>query len=755
MSNDFILSDRPVGESPTRTGRADETLQLRDIIGLSWHLFKRYFWIFILTCALAGAAVYYWTKEQPFVYQTNAKLLFPQNTKNVFGRQIERVEFIDSGGRYPIQFEHFWNTQREILTSKDFALRVVRRGDFLARPGLIPTEGPDGKSLSEEERLKSAGGIVRAMTNVRLQPDTRVVIVTTTSTDAELARDVANAYAQAYVDYTRDYQSGGLNQMVTWFDNYVASKRDELSVAQKKLHEFKKDKGILSISYEDRQSLTGSNMLAINAQLNEVKAKLASEEALIAQIEKMQKQGEDLRALGELISAEGLRALISREELLRERLAQLKGRGYLEENREIKAVTSELEVVEEHIRKEIERIRSGAKNRAAALRRERNRLNSELTSLKKEAFELDALGAQYSGLKDDSENLKELFRAVLKRSEELDINSMYESDIVQVLELAIKPSAPISPNLPRNLAMGILVGLLLGGGIIALLYFMDNTVRAESDISKYTSKPVLGMLPEVDRALLKTMANASGGAPNIELITHVAPKSTFAEGVKVLRTNLMFISPDQPPELLLVTSPGPGEGKTLISCNMAVAMAQSGLRTVIIDGDMRRPRMHKVFGVENGEHGTSSLILGTSTLEEAVRETEVENLSMISCGPIPPNPSELLHTKGFAELVEELRANFDRIILDTPPLGAVSDALIPCRVVDGVVLVVKFGGTRRDLLRRSIEQLETVGAPFTGTILNKIDTSAAGGYGYSYYYYRYNYDSPTTGGSRPNKRGAA
>ncbi len=756
MANEPYLPDQALGPPSSAKESQDQEVPIGQIVGQILGLLKKYFWVFIITSTLAITAAYFYTQRQPRIYQADAKLIFHQSDNNIFGKQIERVDLMDPGGRF--QFERFWNTQKEVLNSREFAERVARRGDLLSQKGFVPTKTSGGEPIPEEKRLGIAAGRVRSAISTTLRPNSRVVVIKATTTDPELAQALANAYANAYIDYTREFQSGGLNQMITWFDNYVAGKRKELSKAQQKLHEFKRDKGILSISFENRQGLTGENMATINAQLNQVKTELAHEESLLTQIEQMEARGEDMRALGSLVntggaekSSGGLGQAIQREALLREQIAKLKGRGYLDEHPDVRAAQAELDKVTEHIDAEIERIKSGARNRAQALRRERDRLNSELAALKSEAFELDAMGVQYGQLKDNAENLKELFQTVLKRSEELDINSMYESKNVQVLEEATEPSSPISPNLPLNLAIGLGLGLGIGAAILALIYALDNTIRSEADIARYTDRPVLGALPSVDRAVLKELTTSEENP--LDLITYIAPKSSFSEGIKSLRTNLMFMAPDQPPRLLLVTSPGPSEGKTLICTNMAVAMAQSGLKTLVIDSDMRRPRIHKALGVTNGDAGLSSLITGQVEVDDAIQHTVVDNLDVITCGPVPPNPSELLHAERFDALVEDLMERYDRVIFDSPPLGAVSDALVLSHTVDGVLLITKFGQTRKELLRRSIEQLDTVGAPLMGCVLNDIDASS-GVYGGSYYYYyRYNYDE--RGEEKRSKRGEA
>ena len=734
MASDSLLPEAALSPQPSPSVE-NEGPPLGQILAQLWSMLRRYFWIFLITGTLTTTAAYFWTQRQPKIYQASARLLFQQPPQNIFGRQIDRVDLMDVTAGY--QFESLWSTQQVILRSSDFAERVARRGDFLAREGFVPTTSADGTPIPEERRLEMTASKLLSITSVERLNPTRVIRMKATTTDPQLAQDAANAYAMAYIDYTREYQSGGLNQMVTWFDSYVSSKRKELNDAQTRLHTFKKEKGILSISYESRQGLTGANMGTINDQLNEVKAKLAAEEALLTQINKMEKSGEDLKTIALMTDTSSLSNAIERDAQLREKIAQFKGKGYLDDYPDLKALIAEREIVQQNIDEEIARIRSSIRNRAETLRRERNRLISELDILKQEAFELDALGVEYGQLRDNAENLKELFKTVLKRSEELDINSMYENEDVQLLEEASKPGAPISPNMLTNLIMGLALGLGLGAAILALIYLLDNTVRSENDITRHTNKPLLGTLPAVDKNVLKGFAEVQGDP--LDLITFVAPKSSFAEGIKSLRTNIMFMAGDRSPKLMLVTSPGPSEGKTLISTNMAIAMAQSGLKTLLIDADLRRPRVHKAFRIENSDHGLASLLDGTSKLDQAVHHTEVQNLDMISCGPIPPDPSERLHSTHFAALIEELLERYDRVIFDSPPLGAVSDALILSHRVEAVILVTKYGQTRRELLRRSIEQLETIGAPFMGCVLNNIDSSI-GAYSYSYYYYRYNYE---------------
>ena len=718
------MSEFPTAPFGDRASEETEAEPLSRLVARYWLLIKKYYWILIATCTIGVVAAYFYTQRQPRIYQATAKIIFRDTPSNVFGRQIERVDLVDPGGQW--HFEQFWNTQKEVMNSRWFAEQTVER------EGLLDIEGFAPDDADAQARTRAAARRVLGMSTISLQPNSKVALVTVETTDPDHAKLVADGIANTYVQYTRDFQSGGIGKIAEWFDNYVGQKRTELNGAQAELHKFKRDNNILSISYEERQNLTGANMDAVNEQLNSVRDQLDDVEAMLAEIARMDRSGDDLKALVGLVPDSGsLGAAIRQEQELKKQLAEVTTE-YGGSHEKVRAVTRQLEVVQATIDDEISRIRAGAEAKAAKLRREETRKVSRLEQLKEEAFELNELGLQYNQIKDRAQSLSDLYQTVLKRSEELDINSMYESKSIDILQTAERPGGPVRPSLPINLAVGLAVGLLLGASMIVLIDSLDNTVRGQPDVERYTRKPILGHLPQIDQALLREFGS-------LDTMTEIAPRSSFAEGIKTLRTNLMFMAPDNPPHLLLVTSPGPGEGKTLISINMAIAMAQSGQRTLIVDSDMRRPRVHKALGLGN-EGGLSNLITKTAKLEEVVQKTSVENLFALSCGDIPPNPLELLHTEEFQDIVREMQRGYDRIIFDSPPLAAVSDGLVLSHTVDAVLLILKFGQTRRELLKRSVDQMEALGAPFMGCVLNDISADAGSAYAYPYYYYRYRYE---------------
>lgn len=693
-------------------------------------LLRKYYWVILLTSILSVTAGYFWTKQQPFLYKTETKIIF-NNKTNALGSKIERVDMLNGGSVW--QFEQFWNTQKEVLASRRFAERVVKSTGLLNDDTYIAVNDSAGKPLSDDTRMRMAVGLVRGTVTYDLQRDSRVVLLTATATSPKLAKLIADGFASAYVDYTKELQTGGLTKLVTWFDSYVGNMRKDLEDSQTALNQYKRDKDILSVSFEDRQNLTAANMESVNSSLNDVLNELAKEQALSDQLDAMKRSGASDSEAARLAGSEALVSLLSRRRELQQQLAKdLTVFGPKHQN--VEGLQVQLELIDAAIENEIDETVAVVKNRVDVLKRQKTALEQRLIALKHDAFDLNDIGLEYSQMRDRTESLQQLYKTVLERSKELDLNTLLDVDDVQVLEPAELPAGPYSPNLPMNLLITLGFGATFGVGLIFMIGALDNTIKSEEDVARFTRTPLLGALPDLDS---QAMAGLAGDDNPVDMITHFAPRSAFAEGIKTLRTNLMFMSADRPPTMLLVTSPGPSEGKTLISTNMAIAIAQSGLRTLVVDCDLRRPRLHQALGIDN-DLGVSDIVAGQAKLDDVTHSTNVANLWALTAGHIPPNPSELLHTEAFRQLVEQLRGKYDRIIVDSPPVGAVADALILSRSVDGVIVVLKFGQTRRDQFRRAVDQLDAIGAPLLGCVLNDVKRGQ-GSYGYSYYY-RYTYD---------------
>ncbi len=295
---------------------------------------------------------------------------------------------------------------------------------------------------------------------------------------------------------------------------------------------------------------------------------------------------------------------------------------------------------------------------------------------------------------------------------------------VTVLAPAQPPKTPISPNVLQNVLLAAAAGLALAIGVVFLLEYLDDTIKDADDVQRVLGVSSLGAIMRI----------ASVREPGDQLITLRHPRSPIAEAYRVLRTNLRFSGIENPSGALLVTSAGPGEGKTTTAANLAITMAQAGRRVVLVDCDLRRPSLHKLFGLSN-EEGLSSLFLDSApSLENIMYATRLESLKVIPSGPVPPNPAEMLDSNLMKRVFSDLRAQSDMLILDSPPTLAVADASILGARCSGAILVVDAGRTRTDACRRAVDTLGNTGTKILGVVLNKISSRRASSYYYYYYY---------------------
>jgi capsular exopolysaccharide synthesis family protein len=370
---------------------------------------------------------------------------------------------------------------------------------------------------------------------------------------------------------------------------------------------------------------------------------------------------------------------------------------------------------------------------------------------------------QYNILKGQADSDRTLYDTLLQRLKEAEISSSFTASNIRIVDRAEVPTHPIRPVKTQNLLNGLAIGLALGIGLAFFQEYMDRSFRSPDDITKYMKLPTLAIIPRMGSVMGKgkpgygAVSNYLGGkkkaepetngAPKpqgVELIAQDAPSSLLAEAYRSLRASLILSSPDRPPRTILVSSAIPSEGKTSTAVNLAVSLTQIGARVAIIDGDMRKPRLDKIFSLRH-KPGLSNFLSGSEQFKNVIHETAIPNLFVIPCGVIPPNPGELILSNRFKQMLEVLRKYFDYVVLDSPPLNNVSDGRILATTVDGVVLVVKALSTSRHVVLRSLDYLEDSRSRLIGVVLNDYNLKSKGGYYYSYgsgrYYQQYYYQS--------------
>ncbi len=319
---------------------------------------------------------------------------------------------------------------------------------------------------------------------------------------------------------------------------------------------------------------------------------------------------------------------------------------------------------------------------------------------------------------------------------------------VQIIDRAEIPNYPISPNNTRNTQIGTLLGLILGAAIAFLIFYLDDTIKTPDDVQKHIGLPVIGAIPRFQK-LIKGLKKGKSKT----VILHANPKSPISEAYRVLRTNIQYSSFDKQLKTFVVTSSSPMEGKSTTIINLAVAFAQAGNRVLLIDTDLRKPTIQDIFGFPDRRGLTNYLVLhnGTEKIEykKFIRISDIENLDIMSCGVIPPNPSELLSSNSMKHFVEQVRDDYDLVFFDAPPIGNVTDAAIISTYCDGTILVVSSGNAKIGAIQRANDLLDKVNANKIGVVLNKLDKSANKSYYNSQYYY---YGEDKTGKWRKNRK---
>jgi polysaccharide biosynthesis transport protein len=336
---------------------------------------------------------------------------------------------------------------------------------------------------------------------------------------------------------------------------------------------------------------------------------------------------------------------------------------------------------------------------------------------------------EYSMLKRDVETNKHMYESLLKRIKETEVTGELKTTNIRVIDNAIVPKSPVKPKKKLNFLIALFVGLMGGGGLAFLFEGLDQSVRTPEDVKNHIKLPALASI---------AMPKDDDKGEDPEFITRNKPRSTISESYRSLRTSIMFTAVEHKRKILAITSSGPQEGKTTSAINLAIVMAQSGEKTILVDADLRKPRIEKAFNFKK-EHGLTEVLAGKERLDKSIHKTDIKDLDVIACGTIPPNPSELLGSSKMDWLLKELAGQYDRVIMDTPPVLAVTDAVVLCGKVDGMIIVVRAGETNRNALLKTKEILESAHASnLIGVILNMVETGKGGGhYYYTQYYGKY------------------
>jgi capsular exopolysaccharide synthesis family protein len=700
-----------------------------------WRVVRKRKWVILATFAIVVALAVIATLNATRLYQATSQVaIFPENP-NVLGFKDRPDTPVD------YDYDAALETQVAILRSNALAIKVIEtlhldRDARFTGVGQPPPSTDSAVRVSgmEPDPVKAAGllGTFHAGLNVQLVRSTRLIQVSYTHPDPRLATLIANTLVTTFIEENFRTKYESVTQTSEWLARELADLQMKVQTSEEKLVRYQKDHSILGV--DEKQNIVTARLDELNKELTE------------AQTERFQKESDYKFALaGDPASSEspntsqqGTSSLL---EKLREKEADLNtqyaqattqfGSGYpkvSELSNQLKQVRAEIETEKTRMQR---RIRG---EYLAAVQRE-DLVAAAFNRQKQEANQLNESAIEYSVLKRDAESNRQLYQDLLQRLKEAGVSAGLRSSNIRVVDVARTPTSPIAPNVRRSMVLGVLLGLGLGLGLAFLLESLDNTVHNLEEIGAISALPALATIPlqlsknGLSRKLLRATADEKSGSPT--LVTYSRPKSEVSEAYRSLRTSILLSAFGAPPKVILVTSASPQEGKTTISANSALVLAQRGSRVLLLDADLRRPGLEELFGIKS-RGGLSTVISGVDKVEDVMLPfTEVPNLWILPAGPIPPQPAELLSSTVMKDYIARWRNEFDHVIIDTPPCLSVTDAVVLSPLADRVILVARSGQTTRPALRRACDLLLQVNARVMGIVLNALNVHSAEGH---YYY---------------------
>ncbi|MGQ0507686.1 MAG: GumC family protein [Myxococcaceae bacterium] len=694
-----------------------------------FRLLVRRRWIIVTFWVLAVGGTSVHTLQQPKVFQASASIIMDANTPKILDKQLEEV--VEPGPTGYWFSKEYYETQYKVIVSRAVAQRVVDKLGLQNDASFLGySDIKDEKLRAEKMKNADAAGYLQSLIKVQPAKDTRLAYVIIEDADPSRAALLANEITQAYIAENLALKLQTTENASEWLEDRLSSLEEKSHKSELSLYDFKKDADMLTTSVEDRQSMVSQKLNSLNQALIDVRMRIAGLRAHVDTIRGVQAAATNKERWAEELPAAKSSGLVEEFKL---RLAaqevdcaELRGR-YLEDHPKLVTCREKVKAASADLLRELGNIVGSAEAELReALSKERN-LDGLFAAAKAEAFEVNKKQIEFEQIKREADNNQRLHEMVLKRLKEIELSGLLRTSNVRILDSARPNFVPVRPKVRNTILMSAILGLLGGLALAFVLEFLDNSITSQAEIEEKLGVPFLGFVPSIPEERATTITER-------DLHIHSHPKSAVAECCRAIRTNLLFMTPDKPFKSLLISSSGPQEGKSTSVINLGIAMAQSGNRVILLDTDMRRPRLHKAFGVPN-DIGVSSVVVDPGKFEDAIKSTEVPGLFVLPCGPVPPNPAELLHTQAFSELLRKLSDRFDKIILDSPPLGAVADAAVLSTKADGVLLVLKAGKTSRELARRAVRSVMDVNAKLLGVILNNIDLRDRK-YGDYYYAYR-------------------
>jgi capsular exopolysaccharide synthesis family protein len=645
---------------------------------------------------------------------------------------------------------------------------VINRATFRKPEPEPPTpivgeliSGPDSRlprSQEEHERLAPFVSMLAGGLQAEQVKDTRTLKVTFTHTDPVICAAVANGVAQDFIDQTFENKTARFTRASNWLDSTTRELKAKVERAEQALTDYTKQHNIFAT--EGKETLTTDKL----SRLHDQAMRAETERTLKQSVYEVIKAGR-LHELPVAFSDPKITALETKLDDLKSTLVKLEAK-FGPDQPDVQRTKLEIRTTQSQLDASRQSLEARLKAEYELAVRDEQSLKTALEKAKGEAVVQNQAAIQFNILKQEVDTAKAMYTDFLQKTSQAKVEVAQQSNNMRLIQPARVPGSPVGPARFRTIMIGLFLSLLGGIGLAYFLEYLDNTIKTVEDVGRYAQLPALGVIPAMGAGTVSRRLN--GARRRRKTMGPVAParephgflhsshnlavldnRSSAAEAYRVVRTSMLLSAPGAPPKTILVTSGQAGEGKTTTVVNTAISLAQLGSSVLIIDCDLRRPATHKIFGIDS-THGLSTYLSQNIDVEGLIHKLQIPNLSLLPCGPVPPNPAELISSLRMKDLLKSLAERYDHILIDSPPLINVTDPVILSSMVDGVIMVVHGGKSPRTIVQRARQELLGVGAKIFGVVLNNVDMNREGYDAYYYYYNRYytQYEKGTGNGGR-------
>lgn len=708
-------------------------------LGIYWHIIVKHRFVIggaVLAALAIGVLLTLMTTP---IYRATATIQIDREATRVV--DIEGTEPMKGGDA------DFYQTQYALLQSRSLAERVAQRENLAADPAFMSQkEGssfaaiarlfgreqkPSALSGTPEQRARSAAGLLMKGISISPVRGSRLVNISYESSDPEVAQRITNAIAENYIGANLDRRFEGAGYARNFLEEKLASVKAQLEKSERDLVAYAQSQGIVSVASATTptggagetagNSLTASDLVAMNSAYTMAKGNR------IAAEQRWNQARTSGMSLPQIMASATVQALRGQQATLQARYQEQLS-TYKPDFPAMVALKAQIDAIDGQIAAEAASVRQSIQSEYQLALRQEQELAGQVASLKGGVMDLRGRSIQYNILQREVDTNRSLYDGLLQRYKDIGVAGGIGANNISIVDRAQMPRSPYKPNLMNNLSVALAVGLLLGLGAAVGLESLDETLKVPEDIEGKLGLPLMGAIPLLEKGMSVEEAMAD-------------PRSALSEAYYSVRTALQFSTNDGVPRSLLVTSARPSEGKSTTATCLARNFAKLGMNILLVDGDLRNPSLHRILRASSGV-GIANYLNGSATMAELVQATDQPNLSFIPCGPLPPNPAELLAGATIRSLIAEAEATFDLLIIDGPPVMGLADAPLLASAVAGTVLVIEAGQTRRGLAKAALRRLALGNARILGGILSKFNVRSAG-YGYGYGYgsaYAYSYD---------------